>query len=310
MGRSCSGLPWITIFNMEVNLEKIAQALVAPGLGILAADESFPTIEKRFDAIHIPSTEDNRYVYRDMLFSTPGIEKFISGIIMFDETIREEMPFNPKILKGIKVDEGTVQLANHPDEKITQGIGTLNSKLQDYKKLNAVFTKWRAVFTITNTTPTIQCVEDNSKLLAEYAKIAQDNEFVPIVEPEVLMDGSHSIERCAEVTRAVLKIVFMKLAEEGVNLKAMLLKPNMILPGKDNPIKATPEEVAQQTIQVLKEVVPAEVPGIVFLSGGQSPDEAAKNLREINKFAEVSERVSWQLSFSFGRALQQEALKA
>ncbi len=303
---------WFIIFNMEINLESIAKALVAPGKGILAADESFPTIEKRFEAIHIPSTEENRFVYRRILFSTPGIEEFLSGIIMFDETLREEMPINPKIMRGIKVDEGTVQLADHADEKVTEGLGTLATRLQEYKKLNAVFTKWRAVFTITPKTPTIQCVETNSKLLAEYARICQDNGFVPIVEPEVLMDGDHNIDRCAEVTRAVLKIVFMKLNEEAVNLKAILLKPNMILPGKDSPDKSTPEEIAQKTIEVLKEVVPQEVPGIVFLSGGQTPDEATRNLREMNKFINLSSQdaLPWQLSFSFGRALQEEALKA
>ncbi len=289
---------------MMDDISQIAKALVAPGKGILAADESFPTIEKRFATINVPSTEETRKLYREMLFSAPGIEEFISGIIMFDETIRSKILTNPNIIPGIKVDGGTIDFEGHPGDKITKGIEGLPQRLTEYKELGAKFTKWRAVFTIGNDMPSIQCVEENAKLLAEFAKASQDAGMVPIVEPEVLMDGIHDILKTYEITRAILKVVFIKLKEKNVDLKGMLLKPNMILPGKDSGQIVESTEIAQKTIEVLKDTVPSEVPGIVFLSGGQSEDEAANNLRELNKIGGP-----WQLSFSFGRALQNSALK-
>lgn len=296
------------------SLEEIAKALVSPGKGILAADESLPTIERRFASINVSSTQDSRKSYRELLFTTAGIEEFISGIIMFDETLRLTSFAQGKpsakfveekgIIPGIKVDEGTVEMPGSPNEKITKGIEGLSQRLEEYKSIGAKFTKWRAVFTIGNEVPSIQCVEENAKLLAEFAKASQEAGLVPIVEPEVLMDGIHDILKTYETTRAVLKVVFIKLKEKDINLAGMLLKPNMILPGKESGQVVTSEEIAHKTLEVLKDVVPAEVPGIVFLSGGQSEDEAASNLREINKIGGP-----WQLSFSFGRALQNSALK-
>jgi len=290
---------------MEIDLENIAKALVAQGKGILAADESFPTIEKRFLSIGISSTESLREEYRKLLFTTSGIEKFISGIIMFDETLRQKLLTNSAIIPGIKVDEGMKDMAGYPGDKLTDGLEGLADRLNEYKNLGAKFAKWRAAFTISEVNPSIQCVEENANRLAEYARICQTSGIVPIVEPEVLMDGNHSIDKCYETTRSVLRIVFMKLKEKNINFKAMLLKPNMVVPGKDSGDKSTPVIIAQKTLEVMKEVVPADVPGIVFLSGGQSPEDATNNLREMNKLGGP-----WELSFSFGRALQDNALKA
>jgi len=290
----------------DTALEFIAKALVAPGKGILAADESLPTIEKRFKPIGIESTEANRRAYRELLFTTPGIEEFISGIIMFDETLRQQILTNKAIIPGIKVDQGTEELPNHPGEKITKGIKGLGERLKEYQALGAKFSKWRAVFTIGQATPSVECLEKNSLLLAEFAAVSQAEGFVPIVEPEVLMDGNHGIDRCSEVTKAVLKFVFIKLKEKGVQLTGLLLKPNMVLPGEKFLNKAGPVEVAQKTLEIMKECVPPEVPGIVFLSGGQSPEETTDNLREMNRIGGVP----WQLSFSFGRALQDPVLRA
>lgn len=296
------------------DLENLAKLLVAPGKGILAADESFPTIEKRFLSISISSTEDSRHEYRQLLVTTPGIENFISGIIMFDETIKDKLDDGTAfpafltqkgIIPGIKVDEGLEDMPGYPGDKLTKGLETLPDRLVEYKNLGARFTKWRAAFSISEVNPSIQCVEENASRLAEYASIAQNAGFVPIVEPEILMDGNHTIDKCYEVTRSVLRIVFMKLKEKNINFKAMLLKPNMVLPGKEA-TPATASEIAQKTIEVLREVVPQEVPGIVFLSGGQTPEEATENLKEMNKLGQAP----WQLSFSFGRALQDYALKA
>lgn len=287
---------------MEV-LKNLARLLVLPGKGILAADESFPTIEKRFLTVGIGSTEETRRAYRELLFTTAGIEEFISGIIMFDETIRQKLLTNPNIIPGIKVDQGMEDMVGYPGDKLTKGIDGLSDRLIEYKNLGAKFAKWRAAFSVSEVNPSIQCVEENANRLATYAKTCQDNSFVPIVEPEVLMDGNHSIDKSYEVTRSVLRIVFMKLKDKNVNLDAMLLKPNMVIPGKDAP-KALPSEIAQKTLEVLKEVVPQEVPGIVFLSGGQSEEEATDNLREINKM----DNAPWELSFSYGRALQNSAL--
>lgn len=287
-------------------LASIAKALVAPGKGILAADESFPTIEKRFKSIGIESTEETRRVYRELLFTTPGIEEYISGVILFDETLRQKILTNSAIIPGIKVDEGTEDFEGYLGEKITKGLDGLAERLQDYKNLGAKFTKWRAIFTIIGSAPSLECVEENANELAEFALISQNEGFVPIVEPEVLMEGNHDIDKCYETTHTVLKMLFIKLKEKNVDLSCLLLKPNMILPGKDNPNKADPILIAQKTIEALKDVVPPEVPGIVFLSGGQTPDGATDNLREMNKLGGVS----WQLSFSFGRALQEPVLKA
>lgn len=285
-------------------LEKTAHDLVAPGKGILAADESAPTIEKRFKAIGLESTHETRTAYRQMLFSTEGIEEFISGIIQFEETIRDQILKNPNIISGIKVDQGLKDLPQFPGDKITNGIEGLGVRLEEYKNLGAKFTKWRAAFTISEVNPSIQCVTQNADLLAQFAQISQEKGFVPIVEPEVLMDGAHSMDKCYETTRAVLKLVFLKLKEKNIAFSGMLLKPNMVLPGKDDPNKPDPSEVAQKTLEVLKETVPAEVAGIVFLSGGQTEEEATDNLRELNKLGNAP----WPLSFSYGRALQNSAL--
>ncbi|MFC1625910.1 class I fructose-bisphosphate aldolase [Patescibacteria group bacterium] len=287
-------------------MEEIVKQLLTPGKGILAADESFPTIEKRFAKINLESTSETRRTYRELLFSTPDLEKYISGMIMFDETIRQQIPVNNQIVRGIKVDLGKVGFQGHSGEKVTQGLEGLGGRLKEYTKYGAKFSKWRAVFSITATTPSIECIEENADRLAKFAKISQDEGLVPIVEPEVLMDGNHSIEKCAEVTRVVLKFVFLKLEQSGVLISNTLLKPNMVLPGKDCLNKSTPVEIAQRTLGVLKEAIPLKVPGVVFLSGGQTPDEATENLRQINKLGGVP----WQLSFSFGRALQEPALAA
>ncbi|MEK7497777.1 MAG: class I fructose-bisphosphate aldolase [Patescibacteria group bacterium] len=300
---SCTNLLYHDLMD---ELQALAKKLVTEGKGILAADESFPSIEKRFETIGIVSTHETRLSYRKMLFSTPNIENYISGIIQFDETLRDRILDNPKVISGIKVDQGTENLGGFPGEKITKGIEGLSGRLKEYKSLNAKFTKWRATFGISASTPTIECIEQNANLLSEFAAISQAEGFVPIVEPEVLMDGDHSIDKCYETTRAVLKIIFEKLKQKNVNFSAMLLKSNMILPGKDSLNKITPADIAQKTIEVLREVVPAGVPGIVFLSGGQTEDEATDNLREINKVGDVD----FELSFSFGRALQNSALKA
>lgn len=286
-----------------------AKELVAPGKGILAADESFPTIEKRFKAIGLESTHENRKAYREMLFGTPGIEEYISGIIQFDETIKDKIIQNPKTMSGIKVDEGAEDYNGNKNEKITKGINGLSERLAEYKSLSAKFTKWRAVFKISPETPSIQNLEENAELLTKFAVMSQEAGLVPIVEPEVLMDGGHSISRCGDITRGVLKVVFSKLEKGGVNLEGMLLKPNMILPGEEYPSKATPDEVAEKTLEILGEVVPPQVPGIVFLSGGQTEEEATDNLRAINKLNNEKHIGSWQLSFSYGRALQNSALK-
>lgn len=287
-------------------LQVLAKKLVAPGKGILAADESLPSIEKRFKTIGLESTHETRHAYREMLFSTLGIEEYISGIIQFDETLRDQILKNRNVISGIKVDQGTEDLPGQVGEKITKGINGLAGRLKEYKSLGAMFTKWRAVFSISATTPSIECIEKNADLLAEFASVSQSESMVPIVEPEVLMDGDHSIDECYEKTRAVLKIVFAKLKQKNIDFKGMLLKPNMILPGKDFSIKSTPVEVAQKTVELLKQVVPEGVPGVVFLSGGQAEDEATENLREINKLGGCD----FELSFSYGRALQNSALKA
>lgn len=276
----------------------IVNDLVAKNKGILAADESTGTIKKRFDSIGVESTEENRKNYRELLFTTKGIEKFISGVILYDETIRQglgKILEDKGILIGIKVDLGI-----NP-EGITEGLVGLKERVEEYKKMGASFTKWRAVITIGGK----DNLAENAERLAEYAKICQTVELVPIVEPEVLMDGDHTIEQCEAVTETTLKKVFEKLTAKNVNLKEMLLKPNMVLSGKDCLQQASVNEVANKTANCFIKTVSVEVPGIVFLSGGLSPDEATENLRVINQIPNLP----WQMSFSFGRALQQEVLQ-
>ena len=296
-------------------LELTAKALLAPGKGILAADESNPTIEKRFKAINLPSTEANRRAYRELLFTTPGLSEFISGVILFDETIpqksKDGIPFpqllwERGIIPGIKVDAGTVALAHFPDEKMTQGLDGLRERLADYAGLGVRFAKWRAVIRIGKNIPTRFCLEANAHALARYAALAQEAGLLPIVEPEVLRDGDHPIERCYEVTALLLQKVFAALFDQRVRCEAMLLKPNMITPGKDCAEPASVEEVAATTVRCLRQTVPAAVPGIVFLSGGQTEPEATAHLNVMNQIGGTP----WALSFSYGRALQAAALKA
>ena len=297
-------------------LIKTAKALVSPGKGILAADESFPTIEKRFTEVGVESTEDSRRTYRELLFTTEGIEEFISGVIMFDETLRlatlSQSKPSAKILEekgiiaGIKVDKGAKDMAGFPGEKITEGLDDLRERLSEYKNLGAKFTKWRAVITIGETTPTDTCIDSNSEALARFAALSQEAGLVPIVEPEVVRDGGHDIKRAEEVTYKTLKSVFAKLVNHKVKLDGILLKPNMVTPGKDNQQKANPLTVAEATLRCMREVVPSDVVGLVFLSGGQTPEEATANLAEMNKTKELP----WEISFSFSRALQNPVLKA
>ena len=296
-------------------LETTARALVAPGKGILAADESFPTIEKRFKTLEIESTEDNRRAYREMLFTTPGIGDHISGVILFDETIRQSASDGtplPKVLEragvipGIKVDTGAKPLAGAEGEKVTEGLDGLRDRLDEYRGLGAKFAKWRAVIEIGDGLPSAYCIHVNAHALARYAALAQEAGLVPIVEPEVLMDGDHTIDRCYEVTEATLQAVFNELFSQRIVYERVLLKPNMVISGKDCSEQASPEEVAEATVRCFRSVVPAAVPGIVFLSGGQSDELATANLNAMNRIGPHP----WELSFSYGRALQAPALKA
>jgi fructose-bisphosphate aldolase class I len=296
-------------------LEDIAQRLVAPGKGILAADESLPTIKKRFDSIQVESTEDNRRAYRELLFTTAGAEKYISGVILFDETLRQKstdgVPFarlleEKGIIPGIKVDRGAKPLAGFEGEKITEGLDGLRQRLSEYVELGAKFAKWRAVITIGRDIPSRFCIDANAHALARYAALCQEAGLVPIVEPEVLMDGDHDIGRCRDVTAATLQSVFAALFEHCVLPKGMLLKPNMVLSGSECSTQASVEEVAQSTVQTFRQVVPAAVPGVVFLSGGQSSELATRHLNAMNALGSQP----WELSFSYGRALQEHALKA
>lgn len=297
------------------DLEHTAHQLVANHRGILAADESTSTIEKRFKSIGVVSTEEHRRAYREMLFTTPGAEKFISGVIMYDETIRQKtragVPFAEYqsklgIVPGIKVDKGAKALAGSPGEKITEGLDGLRERLQEYYGLGARFAKWRAVIDIADGIPTDYCIRANAQALARYAALCQEVGLVPIVEPEVLMDGSHTMERCAEVTSATLKAVFDELYIHRIALEGMLLKPNMVISGMKCPVQAGVEQVASETVRILKRHVPAAVPGIVFLSGGQSAEVATAHLNAMNALG----KAPWALSFSYGRALQAPALSA
>ena len=300
------------------DLAEIARSLVAPGKGILAADESTSTIKRRFDAIGVESTEDNRRAYREMLFRTPRIGEYISGVILYDETIRQMAADGTplvKILKdqgihpGIKVDLGAKPLAFAPGEVVTEGLDGLRERLADYKAMGALFSKWRAVITIGDGIPSDHCIRVNAHALGRYAALSQEAGIVPIVEPEVLMDGAHTIDRCNEVTIKTLRIVFIQLAAQRVRLDGMLLKPNMVLSGKEAADRAPAEEVARYTVECFRQTVPAAVPGIVFLSGGQSDDEATLNLDAINRYA-AKVGAPWALSFSYGRGLQAAPQKA
>lgn len=295
-------------------LETIARTIVQPGKGILAADESEPTIKKRFAGIQVESTEENRRTYRELLFTTEGVEAYISGVILFDETLRQTTrdgtPFprllaDKGIIPGIKVDKGAKDLAGFAGEKITEGLDGLRSRLNEYRELGAQFAKWRAVITIGKGIPTRFCQEANAHALARYAALCQEAGLVPIVEPEVLMDGDHDISRCRDVTAEALQRLYAALFDHCVYLEGTLLKPNMVLPGKGTGKKAAPREVAEATVGCFRQVVPAAVPGIVFLSGGQGPVEATDNLNAMNALG----KHPWELSFSYGRALQEDALK-
>lgn len=296
-------------------LETVAQSMVAKGKGILAADESMGTIKRRFDSIKIESNDHNRRAYRDLLFTTKGIEEAISGVILFDETIRtaalDGTPFpqllsKKGIMPGIKVDKGPVDIPGFPGEVVTEGLDGLRARIKEYKELGAKFAKWRAVITIGDGIPTYTCLEANAHALARYAALCQEGGLVPIVEPEVLLDGSHTVERCQEVTEQTLKVTFTALFLQRIHLEGMILKPSMVVSGKDNPRQAGVQEVAERTIQCLKRTVPAAVPGIAFLSGGQSAERATEHLNAMNAMGPHP----WQVSFSYARALQDPALKA
>jgi fructose-bisphosphate aldolase class I len=300
--------------SFPIPLESTARELLALGKGILAADESFPTIEKRFKEFNIPSTEENRRAYRDLLFTTPGLGEFISGVILFDETIRQKtsggtpMPewlASQGIIPGIKIDEGTEALPAFAGEKITLGIDRLRGRLIEYRQLGARFTKWRAVIAIGEGIPTHACIGANARSLALFAALSQEAGLVPIVEPEILMDGDHTIARGEEVARATLESVFEALVLQRVVLEQMLLKTGMVLPGEQCPRQSSISEVAEATLRCFRRSVPAAVPGIVFLSGGQGAVEATQRLNAICR----TKGLPWQLTFSFGRALQDPALK-
>lgn len=304
---------------MSISTQEMAKtvaALTAPGKGILAADESAGTIEKRLKAVNVASTEEARRDYRELLFSTPGLGGFISGVILFEETLKQKSAAGvplPELLKaqgivpGIKVDKGTVLLPNFAGETVTQGLDGLAQRLSEYKQLGARFAKWRAVIAIGAGLPTPQAIAANVHVLARYAAICQEQGVVPIVEPEVLMEGDHTLATCARVTEEVLHAVFHALHQQRVALECMLLKPNMVLPGSACPEQVTPQQVAQATLTCLRRTVPAAMPGINFLSGGQSDAAATANLNAMNANAE---RQPWALSFSYGRALQASVLQA
>src|ERR1700754_2989291 len=301
--------------NLEA-LNKVALAMVTPGKGILAADESSGTIKKRFDAIKVQSTEDSRRDYREMLFrSEEAMSKYISGVILYDETIRQKAKDGTPLVKlieqagaipGIKVDEGTQSLPNCPGELVTVGLDNLAARLSDYYKLGARFAKWRAVIDIGNDIPSMTAIHVNAHALARYAALCQQAQIVPIVEPEVLMDGDNDIDRCFEVTQRVLNKTFQELRVQRVALEGMVLKPNMAISGKKSSKQASVEEVAEKTIRLLKACVPAAVPGIAFLSGGQSDEEATAHLNAMHRLGPLP----WGLTFSYGRALQAAPQKA
>ena len=295
-------------------IENIAKQIVAKGKGILAADESTGTMTKRLSSVNVKSTSENRLKFRETLFSAEGMKSYIGGVILYDETIKQKTSSGktiPELIKsfgaipGIKVDTGAKKLAGSPEEKVTEGLDGLRERLVEYFKLGARFTKWRAVYNISEKFPSELAIKSNAHALARYAALVQEVKMVPIVEPEVLMDGDHDINKCYEVTSAVLKECYKELKLHKVNLRGTILKPNMILPGNKSKDKSNTKEIAKITLQCLKENVPNEVPGIAFLSGGQSEVEATQNLNEINKINDTI----FLMSFSYGRALQQSALK-
>jgi len=301
--------------TIQDQLQATVEAVVQKGKGILASDESSPTIAKRFKAIGVDSTEEHRRSYRGLILATPGLGEFISGVILFEETLGQqaddgtplpELAAQQGIVPGIKVDKGKLPLASAPGDEITQGLDGLEQRLEGYKKQGARFAKWRNVYHISETTPSRLAIVANAEVLARYAAICQAQGIVPVVEPEVLIDGDHSIDRCADVTEAVLHEVFHALHRHHVVLEHMLLKPNMVIPGKMHLHKASPDEVAAQTVRIFRRTVPAAVPSINFLSGGQTPQEATVNLNAMNCLPPQP----WELSFSYGRALQEPALRA
>ena len=300
------------------SLEAVAEAMVAPGKGILAADESTGTIGKRLAQVNTENTAENRNAYRDLLFSADGIEKYISGVIMYDETLHQssladgtaytEYLAAKGMIPGIKVDTGAHDLAGSEGEKVTSGLDGLDDRLKEYRQMGVRFSKWRAVINITEDNPSGYCISANAHALARYAALCQKNDLVPIVEPEILMEGDHDIDDSFVVTEEVLHTVFFELYSQGVNYEQMVLKPNMVLSGYDGSDRAGVDEVADATLQCLARTVPAAVPGIAFLSGGQSDENATAHLNRMNQF--VNGNKPWNLSFSYGRALQQPALKA
>ncbi|MDC3127469.1 fructose-bisphosphate aldolase class I, partial [Candidatus Pelagibacter bacterium] len=298
-----------------MTLEEIAKRMCAKGKGILAADESTGTIAKRFKSINVENTEKNRLVFRQTLFSSEAMRNYIGGVILFDETIKQKTTIGPSIpdlilknnaIPGIKVDKGAKPLAGSSDETVTEGLDGLRERLKEYYDLGARFTKWRAVYKIGNKFPSSQSIKSNAHALARYAALVQEAKMVPIVEPEVLMDGSHDINKCYQVTTDVLNECYNELENHKVDLKGTVLKPNMIIPGSESPQKSNTAEIAKKTLDCLKKNVPSEVPGIAFLSGGQSEIEASKNLNEINKINDTN----FLITFSYGRGLQASALKA
>jgi len=299
----------------RAELESIASRMAAKGKGILAADESTGTVAKRFEAIGLEGTEETRRSYREMLFTAPGLSDYISGVILYDETLRQKTkdgePFSVYltrvgILPGIKVDTGAKPLAGFPGETITEGLDGLRGRLAEYYQLGARFAKWRAVITIGPATPTQFAIEANAHALARYAALCQEANVVPIVEPEVLLDGEHTIERCEEVTGEVLSTVFRQLHSHRVHLEGMILKPSMVIAGKKCPNQASAQQVAEATVRTLKRYVPSAVPGIAFLSGGQTPAQATEHLNLMSQMGPFP----WELTFSYARALQEEALRA
>jgi len=295
-------------------LEKIAKQILAKGKGILAADESTGTMTKRLSSVSVESTAENRLKFREILFSAEGMRNYIGGVILYDETIKQKTSSGktiPELIKsfgsipGIKVDTGAKKLAGSTEEKITEGLDGLRERLAEYFKLGARFTKWRAVYSISEKYPSVLSIKSNAHALARYASLVQEAKMVPIVEPEVLMEGKHDINQCYEVTAKVLKECYKELSLHNVNLRGTILKPNMILPGNKSENKSDTAKIAKMTLQCLKENVPEEVPGIAFLSGGQTEIEATQNLNEINKINDTN----FSMSFSYGRALQQSALK-
>jgi fructose-bisphosphate aldolase, class I len=303
-----------TFMKADPDLRHLARCLVAPGKGILAADESLPTIANRLRSVGVQSTAEIRRDYRQMLFTTPGLNGFISGVILHDETIRQTSPQGERLIEliarqgmipGIKVDEGITDLAGFPGEKVTEGLDALRGRLREYRGMGARFSKWRAVFEIGIGLPSDTCIRANAHGLARFASLSQEEGLVPIVEPEVLMDGDHSVQECQAVTELILRRVFGSLMDFRVSLEGMLLKPNMIVSGADSPLQADADEVARATLDCLRRTVPAAVPGIVFLSGGQSALVATRHLNRLNHLAAEA---PWELGFSYGRALQEPAL--